>query len=122
MLIVREEMVVEGVGDGPSCKGFRFPAEVISHAVWPYYRFPLSFREVEELLLARGITVSHETRQRERAMKGFRTVGRTQRFLSAFSQVSPLFRPRRHRMTATGYRTRCATASESGTRSPALPP
>ena len=39
-----------------SYKGFRFPAEVISHAVWLYHRFPLSFREVEELLLlARGI-------------------------------------------------------------------
>ncbi len=49
---------------------------------------------------------SHQpTRQHERAMKGFRTVGRTQRFLSAFSQISPHFRPRRHRMTATGYRT-----------------
>ena len=44
-----------------SYKGFRFPAEVISHAVWLYHRFPLSFREVEELLLARGIVVSHET-------------------------------------------------------------
>lgn len=40
-------------------KGFRFPAEVISHAVWLYYRFLLSFREVEELL-ARGIAASHE--------------------------------------------------------------
>jgi transposase-like protein len=44
-----------------SYKGFRFPAEVISHAVWLYHRFPLSFREIEELLLARGIIVSHET-------------------------------------------------------------
>ena len=43
-----------------SYKGFRFPAEVISHAVWLYHRFPLSYREVEELLLARGIVVSHE--------------------------------------------------------------
>jgi putative transposase len=39
-LIVREELVVEGAGDGPSYKGFRFPAEVISHAVWLYHRFP----------------------------------------------------------------------------------
>jgi putative transposase len=43
-----------------SYKGFRFPAEIISHAVWLYHRFPLSYREVEELLLARGIIVSHE--------------------------------------------------------------
>jgi putative transposase len=44
----------------PSYRGFRFPAEIISHAVWLYHRFPLSFREVEELLLARGVIVSHE--------------------------------------------------------------
>jgi putative transposase len=47
--------------EAPSYKGFRFPAEIISHAVWLYHRFPLSFREVEELLLARGVIVSHET-------------------------------------------------------------
>jgi putative transposase len=39
----------------------RFPAEVISHAVWLYFRFPLSLRMVEEMLAARGIAVSHET-------------------------------------------------------------
>ena len=41
--------------------GHRFPAEIISHAVWPYFRFPLGLRLVEELLAARGILVSHET-------------------------------------------------------------
>src|ERR671911_1382226 len=41
--------------------GHRFPPEVISHAVWLYFRFPLGLRMVEELLAARGITVSHET-------------------------------------------------------------
>src|SRR5690349_17978784 len=41
--------------------GYRFPPEVISHAVWLYFRFPLSLRMVEEMLAARGITVSHET-------------------------------------------------------------
>src|SRR5438045_5283778 len=41
--------------------GYRFPGEVISHAVWLYFRFPLALRMVEELLAARGITVSHET-------------------------------------------------------------
>jgi putative transposase len=41
--------------------GHRFPAEVISHAVWLYFRFPLSLRMVDELLAARGIAVSHET-------------------------------------------------------------
>ena len=44
--------------------GHRFPAEVISHAVWLYFRFPLSLRMVEEMLAARGIVVSHETVRR----------------------------------------------------------
>ena len=43
------------------CAGYRFPAEVISQAVWLYFRFPLSLRMVEEMLAARGIVVSHET-------------------------------------------------------------
>ena len=41
--------------------GYRFPGEVISHAVWLYFRFPLSLRMVEEMLAARGMEVSHET-------------------------------------------------------------
>src|SRR4051812_16172067 len=41
--------------------GYRFPGEIISHAVWLYFRFPLSLRMVEEMLAARGIAVSHET-------------------------------------------------------------
>src|SRR4051795_12927908 len=41
--------------------GHRFPAEVISQAVWLYFRFPLSLRMVEEMLAARGIVVSHES-------------------------------------------------------------
>jgi putative transposase len=209
-------------------RGFRYPAEIISHCVWLYYRFPLSFREVEEMMLARGVVVSHETirqwcakfgaayaaglrrrraragdkwhldevfikvngvrqylwravdqdgnvldilvqsrrntkaakrflaklmktqrrvprvlvtdklrsyaaahrdlmssvehrqskylnnraenshqstRQREQAMKGFRSPGRAQRFLACFSLISPHFRPRRHLLSATEYRT-----------------
>jgi putative transposase len=45
----------------PSYQRHRFPSEIISHAVWLYHRFCLSFREVEELLAERGITVRHET-------------------------------------------------------------
>ena len=41
--------------------GHRFPAEIISHAVWLYFRFPFSLRMVEEMLAARGIFISHET-------------------------------------------------------------
>jgi len=45
----------------PSYAGYRFPAEIISHAVWLYFRFPLSLRNVDEILAARGVVVSHET-------------------------------------------------------------
>ena len=211
----------------PSYRGHRYPVEVVSHCVWLYFRFPLSFREVEELMLRRGVIVSYETvrrwcrkfgqayadglrrrrprpgdkwhlgevfvringelkylwravdqdgnvldillqerrdkaaarrffrrlmkktravprvvvtgklrsyraahrevmpsvehrshkglnnraenshqptRQRERAMKGFRSVGGAQRFLSAFSGIPPHFRPHRHLMTAHDHR------------------
>ena len=43
-----------------SYHGYRFPPEIISHAVWLYHRFCLSFRDVEDLLAQRGITVSYE--------------------------------------------------------------
>ena len=215
-----------------SYKGHRYPPEIIAHAVWLYHRFALSLREVEELLLARGIEVSYETirawcakfgpeyarglrrrapkpgdkwfldevfvtingrrqylwravdqdgnvfdilvqsqrnakaakrffrkliktqqrvprvlvtdklasyqvahretmasvehrrsrylnnraenshqptRQRERAMKFFRSPGAAQRFLSVFSAISPHFRPRRHRLSATDYRAEMTT-------------
>ena len=42
-------------------RAYRFPAEVIEHAVWLYFRFPLSLRMVEDIFAARGIIVSHET-------------------------------------------------------------
>ncbi|WP_370270874.1 IS6 family transposase [Streptomyces sp. V4I8] len=224
------EIVVGGllVDTPPSYKGFRFPPEVIAHAVWLYHRFPLSFRDVEELLFERGIQVSCEsirawcerfgpeyaarlrrrqprpgdrwhldevfikvngrqrylwravdqdgnvldvlvtnrrdtaaakrffrrllkgtetvprvvvtdrlrsygaahreampsvehrslkylnnraesshvpTRRREYAMQGFRSVGAAQRLLSCFSRISPHFRPRRHKLTASACRT-----------------
>ncbi len=41
-------------------RGYRFPREIISHGVWLYHRFCLSFRDVEDLLSQRGITVSYE--------------------------------------------------------------
>ncbi len=44
-----------------SFKRHRFPADVIRQAVWLYFRFTLSFRDVEELLAERGIDVSYET-------------------------------------------------------------
>ena len=44
-----------------SYHGYRFPPEIISHAVWLYHRFCLSFRDAEDLLAQRGITVTYET-------------------------------------------------------------
>ncbi len=42
-------------------KGFRFPPEIISHCVWLYFRFSLSFRDIEELMAERGIVLTYET-------------------------------------------------------------
>lgn len=47
-----------------SCKNPRFPPQIIAHAVWLYFRFPLSLRMVEDVLLERGIIVSYETIRR----------------------------------------------------------
>jgi putative transposase len=214
-----------------SYKGHRYPVEIINHCVWLYFRFSLSFREVEELMLVRGVGVSYETirrwcakfgqayanqlrrrrprpgdkwhldevfvtingkrrylwravdqhgnvldvlvqsrrnakaakrflrkllkglryvpralvtdrlasygvahrelmpsvthrqsrylnnraenshqptRQRERALRRFKSVRHAQQFLSAFSGISTHFRPRRHRLSATGWRTEMA--------------
>lgn len=44
-----------------SFKRHRFPADVIRHAIWLYFRFTLSFRDVEEMLAQRGVEVSYET-------------------------------------------------------------
>ena len=41
-------------------KGYRYPIEVIGHAVWLYHRFTLSLRDVEELMLARGVVGTYE--------------------------------------------------------------
>ena len=43
---------------------YRFPPEIIQHVVWLYFRFPLSYRDVEDLLAERGIDVSYETVRR----------------------------------------------------------
>ena len=50
-----------GVGMNPiSFKRHRFPPDIIRYAVWLYFRFTLSIRDVEELLAQRGIEVSRE--------------------------------------------------------------
>jgi hypothetical protein len=58
-----------GYGEGmietsTTCKRHRFPAWLIAYAMWLYFRFPLSLRLVEELLVERGIVVPYETMRR----------------------------------------------------------
>src|SRR3954463_1864219 len=47
-----------------SYSGYRFPRNIVQRAVWMYLRFTLSFRDVEELLAERGITVTYESIRR----------------------------------------------------------
>ena len=47
-----------------SYRRHRFPAEIIQHAIWLYLRFTLSYRDVEELLVERGLDISYETVRR----------------------------------------------------------
>src|SRR5919205_2238341 len=53
-------MPVPALADRSLFRGYRFRPEVISHAVWLYFRFHLSLRDVQDLLAERGILVSHE--------------------------------------------------------------
>lgn len=48
----------------PSYKRHRYPSEIIDHCVWLYFRFTLSFRDVEEVMMQRGVVVSYETVRR----------------------------------------------------------
>src|ERR1700726_4442798 len=50
-----------------SYSGYRFPPAIIQQAIWLYIRFTLSFRDVEDLLVERGIMVSYETGEPFRA-------------------------------------------------------
>ena len=43
-----------------SYKRYRFPVEIISHCVWLYFRFCFSYRDVEELMAERGVTLTYE--------------------------------------------------------------
>jgi putative transposase len=76
----------------PSYAGHRFPAEIISHAVWLYFRFPLSLRMVEEMLAARGIVVSHET-VRQWALKFGQAFARHRQLDRPWSSRYPRVRP-----------------------------
>ena len=53
-------MLAATQNDASPYRGYRFPPEIIAHAVWLYFRFHLSFRDVQDLLTGRGVIVSHE--------------------------------------------------------------
>jgi putative transposase len=60
--MISESIRRRGISVGEvSDKGHRYPAQIIAHCVWLYHRFPLSFGEVEGLMLVRGVIVSYET-------------------------------------------------------------
>ena len=88
--------------NGGCYHGDRFPPQIISHAVWLYHRFCLSFRDVELLLAERGIVVSYETiRQWCRKFGPFyaRTLRRRQGRLGDIWHLDELFvntRGKRH--------------------------
>jgi putative transposase len=42
-------------------RGYRFPPEIISYCMWLYFRFSVSYRDIEELMAERGVTVTYET-------------------------------------------------------------
>ena len=84
----------------PSYHGYRFPPEIISHAVWLYHRFCLSFRDTEDLLAQRGITVSYEA-----IRQWCRTFG---------PQYARALRRRRGRMGDTWYLDELFVTSKGG--------
>ena len=86
----------------------RFPGEIISHAVWLYSRFLLSYRDVEELLAERGIAVSDETVRRWCTKFG-------QRFAETIEETSLQTQVRRF-LAALAYRT--TTTLEAGIEHP----
>ncbi len=100
----------------PLYRRHRFPAEIIAHAVWLYFRFPLSLRMVEDMLAARGIIVSHQTvrlwaenshqpfRRRERIMKRFKSQRHVQRFVSIHDPIANLFQIPRHDISSSHHR------------------
>ena len=63
----------------PSYRGYRFPPDIISHAVWLYHRFALSFRDVEDLLARRGVDVTYEAIRKWCRRFGLEYAGRLRR-------------------------------------------
>ena len=68
-------------------KGYRFPPQIISQCVWLYYRFGVSLRDVSELMLARGIVVSHEAIRLPTLRFGTEYARRLRRTRGAYSYI-----------------------------------
>ena len=95
-----------------SYRRHRFHPDIIRQAVWLYFRFTMSYRDVEDLLAERGIDVTHETvrrwvlkvgrayahriRRRERKMQRFKSQASAQSFLSSHGPIYNLFNVPRH--------------------------
>jgi putative transposase len=73
----------------PSYADHRFPAEIISYAVWLYFRFPLSLRHVDEIRAARGIIISHETVRQWGLMFGQSFANQIRRRLPRAGDMAP---------------------------------
>ena len=103
-------------------KRHRFPPAIISYAVWLYFRFNLSHRDIEDLLAQRELIpksihntaryannraeLSHQpTRVRERGIRRFKSIAQAQRFLTIPAAVYNLFNLGRHLVGAGHYRT-----------------
>ena len=95
-------------------KGLRYVPRLLvtdklaSYGVAARELMPLVTHRQSKYLNNRAENSHQPTRQRERAMKRFKSVRHAQRFLSAFSGISAHFRPRRHLLSATGWRTEMA--------------
>jgi len=71
----------------PTYKNHRFPIEIVSRAIWLYFRFNVSLREVEEMMLERGIAVSYETIRRWCRVHGATMTARLRRKAPSSSDV-----------------------------------
>lgn len=98
---------------------YRFPAEIISYAVWLYHVFGCrtprclarSEAQNQSLPEQQSGELAPATRRRERQMQRFKSPGQAQRFLSSHTMIYGHFRPWRHLMTTAQYRRARAEAS-----------